>query len=105
MTSIDAVTIDARFSVYFSPGVPDLGSKAYFIANPGNIRVGTWKGKAGILTLYLPDGDSRRVPCSDVDEAVGEATLTWNTPAGIAAHERRIADRYCTARDDAAGTC
>jgi hypothetical protein len=34
MTSITLVTIDARFSVYFSPGVPDLGSKAYFIANP-----------------------------------------------------------------------
>jgi hypothetical protein len=103
MTAIPVVTIEARFSHYFSRGVPNLGSKAYFIANPGNIRVGTWK--AGILSLYLPDGDSRRVPCSDVDEAVHETTLTWNTPAGIATRERRIADRYWTACDDATGTC
>jgi hypothetical protein len=40
-----------------------------------------------------------------VNEAVEEATMTWNTPAGIAAHERRIADRYYTACVDAAGTC
>jgi hypothetical protein len=100
MTCIDAVTIEVRFSHYFSVGVPNLNSEACLIASPDDSRAGTWEAgvrvgtwEAGVLSLQQPDGDSRRVPYPGVDEAVEEATLTWNTPVGIATLERRIAAR------------
>jgi hypothetical protein len=88
MTSIDAVTIAAQ-SDYASDPTFSL------YADPGSIPVGHWN--AGILSLQQPDGDRRRRPCSDVDEAVREAMLTWNTVEGFATLERWIGVRRAAA--------
>ena len=87
MTSIDAVTITAQ-SDYASDPTFSL------YADPGSIPVGYWN--AGI-PLQQPDGDRRRRPCSDVDEAVHEATLTWNTAEGFATLERWVGVRRAAA--------
>ena len=88
MTSIDAVTITAQSDYASDPTFP-------LYADPGSIPVGHWN--AGILSLQQPDGDRRRRPCSDVDEAVHEATLTWNTAEGFATLERWIGVRRAAA--------
>jgi hypothetical protein len=85
MTSIDAVTIVAQEDSLLLPGRPTPPTTLY--ARPSDIEVGRWD--AGILSLDLPDGDRRRLSCSDVDEAVHEAALTWNTAEGGATLERR----------------
>jgi hypothetical protein len=77
MTSINAVTV--------------VEQEGFLFADPGSIQIGRWD--AGILSLDLPDGDRRRVPCSDVDEAVHEAMLTWNTAEGFVTLERWIGAR------------
>jgi hypothetical protein len=84
MTSIDAVAITAQYD-----GMPPWPACLY--TDPGGIQVG--RLDAGILSLDLPDGDRRRVPCSNVDEAVREAMLTWNTAEGFATLERWIDER------------
>src|SRR3954451_21135572 len=86
MTAIDAVTITAH--VFYVRGVPDSPDPAVLFAHPGDIRVGRWD--AGILSLQQPDGDRRRVLCPNVDEAISEATLTWNTAEGLATLKRWI---------------
>src|SRR4051812_17250375 len=88
MTSIDAVTITAQ-SDYASDPTFSL------YADPSSVQVGRWQ--AGILSLHLPGGDSGRVPCSDVDGAVHEATLTWSTGEAFATLERWIATRRAAA--------
>jgi hypothetical protein len=93
MTSIDAVTITAQEDGLLLPGRPIPPTSLY--ARPSDLEVGTWE--AGILSLHLPDGDSRRVPCSDVEEAIHEAALTWNTAEGFATLERRLAARHALA--------
>ena len=72
MTSIDTVTITAQDDGLLLPGKPTAPASLH--ADPGGIQVGRWD--AGILYLDLPDGDRRRLPCSNVDEAVREAMLT-----------------------------
>jgi hypothetical protein len=93
MTCIDAVTIVAQEDGLLLPGRPIPPTTLY--ARPSDIEVGRWD--AGILALDLPDGDRRRVPCSDVDEAVHEAMLTWNTAEGFVTLERRLAARRALA--------
>jgi hypothetical protein len=89
MTSIDAVTIIAQEDGLLLPGRPTPPTILY--ARPSDIEVGRWD--AGILSLDLPDGDRRRVSCPDVDEAVHEAALTWNTAEGFVTLDRRLAAR------------
>jgi hypothetical protein len=86
MTSINAVEIVAH--VFYVRGDPDSPDPAVLFARPGNIRVGRWD--AGILSLQQPDGDRRRVSCPNADDAVSEATPTWNTAEGLATLERWI---------------
>jgi hypothetical protein len=93
MHSIDAVTIMAQEDGLLLPGRPTPPISLY--ARPSDLEVGRWD--AGILSLDLPDGDRRRVPCSDVDEAVHEAALTWNTAEGVATLARRLAARHALA--------
>jgi hypothetical protein len=90
MTSIDAVTITAQFSLY-SRGGPDPDSPANLHTNPGSAYVGRWQ--AGILSLNLPAGGKSEVACRDVTEAIRAATLVWDTPAGQGAIEHRQAER------------
>jgi hypothetical protein len=90
MTSIDAVTITAQFSLY-SRGGPDPDSPANLHTNPGSAYVGRWQ--AGILSLNLPAGGKSEVACRDVTEAIRAATLVWDTPAGQGAIEHRQTER------------
>ncbi len=93
MTSINAVTITAH--VFYVHGDPDSPDPAVLFAHPGSIGVGTWD--AGILSLQQPDGDRRRRPCPNADEAVREAALTWNTAEGLATLERWTSARRALA--------
>jgi hypothetical protein len=86
MTDIYAEEIVAH--VFYVRGDPDSPDPAVLFARPGNIRVGRWD--AGILSLQQPDGDRRRVSCPNADDAVSEATPTWNTAEGFATLERWI---------------
>jgi hypothetical protein len=83
MTPINAVEIIAF--LYLRDDSPDT---AVLSTEPGNLRIG--RLDAGILSLQQPDGDSRRVSCPNLDEAISEATLTWNTADGFATLERWI---------------
>src|SRR4051794_10267998 len=97
MTSIDAVTITAQFlySLDSPCGEPAPDSLAFLYTDPGGVTVG--RLDAGILSLQQPDGDRQRRPCPDVDEAVREATLTWNTTEGFATLDRWIGVRRALA--------
>jgi hypothetical protein len=90
MISIDAVTITARFALY-SRGVPDPDSHAILRTSLGGAYVGHWR--AGILSLPSPDGGRSEITCSDVDAAIHEATLVWDTPEGKRAIARQLAER------------
>jgi hypothetical protein len=90
MTSIDAVTITAQFDFDYSRGGPDPDRPNTLWAHPGIIHVATWD--AGVLSLTMPDGTTRPTPCPRGAEAVGIAARAWNTPDGIAAVKRWMAE-------------
>src|SRR4051812_45117066 len=91
MTTINAVTVVPKHLELSLRILPEPCSSAWLQTCPGNFCVGHWDS-AGRLTLFLPDGAEREMACADVDEAVRQAGLVWNTPAGRARVERYITE-------------